>query len=173
MQWQEKSSQIVTSPQILKDNLYGAADTGWLTIFYTPSRRNVWVPVTNAVPDLDLKQNCYLGLGIRRQPTDNHLTRGKADDIIAIPGLWLDLDYQSPGAHNTQHPLAQIEGAALSLLDAAPYKPSIIVHSGHGLHVYWLFKELVRLKNRDDREAIRRLCRGWQQFLREAGRDRG
>ena len=66
----------------------------------------------------------------------------RPDDIIAIPGLWLDLDYQSPGAHKTRHPLPPTKEAALSLLDVAPYKPSLIVHSGHGLQIYWLFKEL-------------------------------
>ena len=67
----------------------------------------------------------------------NNRERGKIDDIIGIPGLWLDLDYDSPGAHKARHPLPQDEDAALSLLDAAPYKPSLIVHSGHGLQVYW------------------------------------
>ena len=44
-------------------------DTGWLTIFYTPSRRTLWFPLTDPVPDLNLEQNCYLGIGIRREKT--------------------------------------------------------------------------------------------------------
>lgn len=55
----------------------------------------------------------------------------------------------------------------------APYKPSLIVHSGHGLQIYWLFKELAGFHTKDDREAFSRLCRGWQQLFQQAGRDQG
>ena len=173
MQQQETPSEISIGPQAFKDTLYNDAETGWLTIFYTPSRQTVWFPVNAPVPELDLAQNCYLGLGIRLQKPTNNRGRGKTDDIIAIPGLWLDLDYRSPGAHKVRHPLPPTEDAALSLLDAAPYKPSLTVHSGHGLQVYWLFKELAVFDSRADQEAFGRLCRGWQQLFHQAGRDRG
>ena len=173
MRQADKPLQIPMGPQTFKDTLYGETGTGWLTLFYTPSRRTVWFPVTEPVPDLDLEQNCYLGIGIRRQRPDNDLARGRTEDIIAIPGLWLDLDYQSPGAHKVRHPLPPTEDAALSLLDAAPYKPSLIVHSGHGLQVYWLFKEIACFDSQADRDAYGRLCRGWQQLFQQAGRDRG
>ena len=168
-----KTPPISTRPQTFKDTLYRDAETGWLTIFYAPSRQTVWFPVTKPMPKLDLGQNCYLGLGIRRSRPSNNRGRGKIDDIIGIPGLWLDLDYESPGAHKARHPLPQDEAAALSLLDAAPYKPSLIVHSGHGLQVYWLFKELACFDTKDEREAFGRLCRGWQHLFQQAGRDRG
>ena len=173
MHQQETPPPCAIGPQAFKDLLYGDIETGWLTIFYTPNRRTLWFPVTDPVPGLDIQQNCYLGIGIRRQWPANDHGRGKTDHIIGIPGLWLDLDYQSPGAHKTRHPLPPTEDAARSLLDAAPYKPSLIVHSGHGLQVYWLFKELAGFDTMDDREAFSRLCRGWQQFFQQAGRDRG
>ena len=59
------------------------------------------------------------------------------------------------------------------MLDAAPYKPSLIVHSGHGFQVYWLFKEIAYFDSQADRDAFGRLCRGWQQLFQQAGRDRG
>ena len=164
---------IPSGPQAFKDVLYSNAETGWLTIFYTPSRQTVWFPVTAPVPELDLAQNCYLGIGIRRQRSGNNRRRGTIDDIIAIPGLWLDLDYDSPGAHKAKHPLPPTEDAALSLLSAAPYKPSLIVHSGHGLQAYWLFKEIACFDSQADREAFGRLGRGWQQLFQQAGRNNG
>ena len=169
MRQADKPHQIPIGPQAFKDTLYGDAKTGWLTVFYTPSRHTHWFPITASIPDLDLEQNCYLGIGIRREKPDDGGGRGKTDDIIGIPGLWLDLDYHSPGAHKTRHHLPPTEDAALSLLDAAPYKPSLIVHSGHGFQVYWLFKELARFETKDDREAFGRLCRGWQQLFQQAG----
>ena len=173
MHQQAAPPQCVIGPQGFKDILYGDTETGWLTIFCTPSRRTLWFRITDPVPDLDLEQNCYLGIGVRQEKPVDGGGRGKTDDIIGIPGLWLDLDYQSPGAHKTRHSLPPTENAARSLLDAAPYKPSLVVHSGHGLQVYWLFKELAGFGTRDDREAFSRLCRGWQQFFQQAGRDRG
>ena len=173
MQQQVTPSVLSISPQAFKETLYGDIENGWLTVFCTPSRRTLWFPVIDPVPDLDLDQNCYLGIGLRRQRPENNQGRGKTDDIIGIPGLWLDLDYQSPGAHKTRHPLPPTEDAARSLLDAAPYKPSLIVHSGHGLQVYWLFNEIAGFHTSDDREAFSRLCRGWQQLFQQAGRDQG
>ena len=124
----ETPSEIVTRPQAFKDTLYGAAEKGWLTIFCTPSRQTVWFPVTEPMPDLDLSQNCYLGVGLRGQRPDNHRTRGKTDDIIGIPGLWLDLDYDSPGAHKVEAFLATDRGrgavlARRSALQAFPHHP--------------------------------------------------
>ena len=173
MPQQETPPGISIGPQAFKDALYRNAETGWLTIFYTPSRQIVWFPVTMPVPDLDLDQNCYLGLGIRGQRPADDRSRGKTDDIIGIPGLWLDLDYHSAGAHKAKHPLPPDEDAALSLLDAAPYKPSLIVHSGHGFQVYWLFKEIACLASAAERNAFGRLCRGWQRLFQEAGHDNG
>ena len=170
---QSKTPPVSIGPQAFKDILYGAAETGWLTIFYTPSRKTIWFPAAKGVPDLDLEQNCYFGIGIRRNRLSNNRGRGKADDVIGIPGLWLDLDYESPGAHKVRHPLPPDQDAALSLLDTAPYRPSLIVHSGHGLQVYWLFKELSFFDSRADRNDFGRLCRGWQRFFQHAGSEHG
>ena len=170
---QPKTPPISIGPQVFKDTLYGGAETGWLTIFYTPSRKTIWFPAAKDVPDLDLEQNCYIGIGIRRNRLSNNRGRGKTDDVIGVPGLWLDLDYDSPGAHKARHPLPPDQDAALSLLDTAPYKPSLIVHSGHGLQAYWLFKELTSFDSQSDRNDFGRLCRGWQRFFQQAGSIRG
>lgn len=87
MQRQETPPQCVIGPQAFKDTLYGNADTGWLTIFYTPSRRTLWFPVTNPVPNLDLEQNCYLGIGIRQDKPVDGGGRGKVDDISVFPAF--------------------------------------------------------------------------------------
>ena len=173
MQQRESPPSSFIGPQAFKDTLYGETETGWLTVFYTPSRKTLWFPVSEPMPELDLNQNCYLGLGLRRQRPHDRRARGKSHDVVAVPGMWLDLDYDSPGAHKVRHPLPPNEDAALSLFDAVPYRPSLIVHSGHGLQVYWLFKELAWFDTKDDREAFGRLCRGWQQVFQHAGRDRG
>ena len=48
------------------------------------------------------------------------------------------------------------ESAALHIIERIGIRPSIIVHSGHGFHAYWLLKEPVRAE-----EGAARLARCW------------
>ena len=77
MQQQESPPSSLIGPQAFKDTLYGDTETGWLTVFYTPSRRTLWFPVSEPMPELDLNQNCYLGLGLRRQRPHGGRARGQ------------------------------------------------------------------------------------------------
>jgi len=51
-----------------------------------------------------------------------------------------------------------------------PYKPTIIVHSGHGWHAYWLFKELWTFADAAERVRAAWLVEQWQAFLRSKAR---
>lgn len=55
--------------------------------------------------------------------------RGKEDDTLGSSALWVDLDYEKEGRSRRE------AHAALSNFTPAP---SILVHSGHGFHAYWL-----------------------------------
>ena len=146
MQRQETSSQIVMGPQLFKDTLYGDARNRLAHHLLHPQPPTPsGFPSPNAVPALDLEQNCYLGIGIRTTalPGNGQSDAARTGDIIAIPGLWLDLDYRQPRRpQGAASAAADRRRSTDALLDAAPYKPSLIVHSGHGLQVYWLFKEI-------------------------------
>lgn len=59
--------------------------------------------------------------------------------ITNITCIWTDIDvgtegHKAPGSFDTKE-------EALKTIDGFPLKPSIIVESGHGLHLYWLLKE--------------------------------
>lgn len=94
--------------------------------------------------------------------------RGKIDDVKAVPGLWLDIDC-AEGEHSAEN-LPTFEEAEAKLLTAFP-SPSILVHSGGGLHAYWLFPELFSTVAAADREAVKRLSERFQrafiQFAKE------
>lgn len=83
--------------------------------------RNVYWPVhpLTQIP----KTNAY---GDPRRP---HLVRGRLEFIAAINCLFAEFD---GGAD-----------AALARLEALTYRPSAIVHSGGGLHCYWLLGDTV------------------------------
>ena len=56
MHQQETPPQCAIGPQAFKDILYGDLETGWLTIFYIPSRRTLWFPVSDPVPTSTLSR---------------------------------------------------------------------------------------------------------------------
>lgn len=65
-------------------------------------------------------------------------TRWKASDLQFTYGLWLDVDLKIEGKKKNYPPN---QASALELLREFPFKPTLIVNSGGGLHVYWRFNE--------------------------------
>jgi len=91
------------------------------------------------------KTNCYFGVCLRKPETrigyfDGNGHRGKEVDALSSTCVWADIDFK----------VVQ-EDHARKLLKEFPLKPSIVVKSGGGIHVYWLFKEAV------DGEDLRRV----------------
>lgn len=73
---------------------------------------------------------------------------GKAEDVALARCVWADLDYVRPDAA-----LAIVKKKKLP-------KPSIVVDSGHGTHLYWLLKEPVAFTSPDDRAAFQAVVAG-------------
>ena len=85
------------------------------------------------------KEDIYFGCGLR--PKDLGIyKKGTADEISAIPGFWVDIDIQDENAHKKKNYPPTLDDA-LSLVKGHGWDPTLIVHTGHGLHAYWLFKE--------------------------------
>jgi RepB DNA-primase N-terminal domain len=55
---------------------------------------------------------------------------GKKDNIVDIPAVWADVDFKDTPKERLGKNLENF-----------PYKPSAIVLSGGGVHLYWLFNE--------------------------------
>ena len=64
---------------------------------------------------------------------------GKKESIKFISALWCDMDYGSDG-HKKESQFTNYQ-EALGAVKAFQLQPSIVVDSGHGLHVYWLLKK--------------------------------
>ena len=97
--------------------------------------------------------------------------KNSAEDIAVIAGLWADVDMTAP--YRADKPLPQNEDEARGLLAKLPMPPSIVVHSGHGLHVYWLFKEPWVLETEDEWKSAARLAHGWHALLCALAFERG
>jgi hypothetical protein len=70
------------------------------------------------------------------------------ENIAEIPGLWADIDFKD---------VADDRDTILRRVKALPRPPSIIVSSGNGLHLYWQFKEAIKVDVVDGAESIERV----------------
>ena len=117
------------------------SDQQQLSIFCLPgktTRRFANIPDAVVFADQQAaSQDVYFGLGLI---AGNPKGRGKIEDIIGIGGLWADIDIANH-EHKKKNLPPDIE-TAHKLLNKIPLSPSIIVSTGGGLHVYWVFKEL-------------------------------
>jgi hypothetical protein len=96
----------------------------------------------------------------------------KKATATAIPGLWADLDYADEVHAKSDH-LPPHEDAVLGLLDSLPHRPTVIVHSGHGLQAWWLFEEVWGFDDDAERDRAQRLTKGWIRYLGERAAENG
>ena len=125
------------------------------------SKLSTWItdPQDVVVPQ---DRNVYFGVGIGDQPFGPH-NRVPSGLVKAIPGLWADIDYGEEGHAKGKLPPTQAEAEKLLSYMA---DPTIVVHSGHGLQAYWLFKEPWYLESNEERHQAERLSYAFQQALK-------
>ena len=96
---------------------------------------------------------------VDRSPTERVLP----SEAFAIPGLWLDIDY-GPTHKRTNVP--QDEDECVEFLSTIEPEPTLIVNSGYGKHVYWLFPEPAKLLNAETKLAAAELSEAWQRHIK-------
>jgi hypothetical protein len=133
---------------------------GNFTIWTNPDRISYHIPLgdVRCLTDDDLDElrqengrNCvYYGLGLRRNGLRSN-ERGGKKDIVALPGFVLDIDVDDAAAHKATN-LPQSDDDVFAILE--PFvTPSMIIHTGHGYHIYWLFEEPLLLSTNPERKA--------------------
>lgn len=156
--------------------LYGENSQGYLTLWTLKDQKTRWFKATDFARIADealhlaTEDDVYFGLGLRRERLEKK-QRGSVEHVIAIPGLWADIDVR--GAAHTGTRLPPTEDAARELLKDFPLSPTIVVNSGHGFQVWWLFKELWRFDTDEERQQAQALSRNFQATLQELARRHG
>ncbi|MBI4806976.1 MAG: hypothetical protein HY795_17305 [Desulfovibrio sp.] len=112
----------------------------------------------------------YHQVGLQAQKT-GAASRGTADTCVAIPGFWMDIDILGSGHKATELPPDQ--DAAMALLDEFPLPPSLIIHSGGGLQVYWLFSSPWVFASQADRDEAQSLSKNTQAALLKLAQGHG
>jgi hypothetical protein len=85
--------------------------------------------------------------------------------------LWVDVDVKHP--HHKKQNLPPSDREALELIDSLGLAPSVVVHSGHGLQAWWLFREPWVFADDAERQAGAALSERWTKALKAKAAAKG
>jgi len=117
------------------------------------------------------KADTYFGIGLASEELEFN-QRVEAHKVAGVPGLWIDIDYLSPGVHKKRN-LPKDEAEALTLVEGMPLEPSILVHSGHGFQAYWLFPKVIDTTGGESRIYLADLSERWQYYCKALAGTKG
>ncbi len=98
-----------------------------------------WQSVTQEIDKFcedNKNSNQYLGVATRDG------IAGTKENIVSISCLWAEID--------SKHFPDASEARVQEIIDKFPFKPTIVVNSGGGYHLYWLLEKPVDLKRSED-----------------------
>ena len=156
--------------------LYPAETEGNTYIWTLPKKCTHVFPCTNASEiaqaarkETEAHNDVYYSVGVSERPFRAY-ERAKSSDIVGIPGLWVDIDIAGGGHAAKSLPTDYAAARALlpEMLD-----PSMVVHSGHGLHAYYLFRELLDTRTDEERSTAEELLRRLQGAVRVRAAEQG
>ena len=112
-----------------------AGGGGLRTRFFVPDTAGL-VEAAEYASNAQHGADVYFGLGLVKASVEGRqgAGRGTKDDVVALPGFWLDLDVAGPG--HAAGALPPSSGSALDALQVFGVQPSAVVHTGGGLHTY-------------------------------------
>lgn len=115
------------------------------------------------------QDDVYIGVGLRPEalPPDK---RGGNQDVSGIAGLWLDIDLKNP-VHQKTNLFETPEQALDFIHEISDLDPTYVIHTGHGLHVWWLFTEIWMFDTPEERKSAADLSRKWTHTFRFKARE--
>lgn len=157
----------------------------YATVWTAGHKRTLWRPADNpgAVASLIAEQDADPSTGAvymcttlhdNERSCDNlhhgqHLHEGHCKyrphntDCAGLLSAWLEVDIAGEGHSDSPYP-PDYE-SAMRVIAEMRVPPTLIVHSGGGLHVYWVFTEPWLVRDADDqdaeRERMREFMRNW------------
>jgi len=102
-------------------------------------------------------KDVYVGIGTREEDFPEY-RRGGSVDVAELPGLVLDIDLKDPCRMSENLPATEAE--AMDFVSELPFEPSLVVHSGHGLQVWFLFEKIIPVPSHDMKDRASRMLKG-------------
>lgn len=140
---------------------------GELVLWCSDTKQSTWCKTVEEAAKkadkLSQTQNVFVGMGIQswELAQENKLgakrssTRGSEKSVMALPGFYMDIDIAGDGHKEEKLPPTVAE--ALALVNKLPLQPTLIVHTGGGIHAHWLFNEAWELEEQDERDIAKQL----------------
>ena len=91
------------------------------------------------------------------KPAKPHQVRGRMPHVGSLNCLFAEYDIK-PGQYADQ-------AAIMAQLESLPMFPTVLIHSGGGIHAYWLLEHTVML-DATNREHYRQLQAAWVKFAK-------
>jgi hypothetical protein len=112
-------------------SLYEHREEGFINIRFLPSAKNLFIPLseidsTSTILESHKNENIYFGVSTRVKGD------GTKAGIRQIPALWIDIDFKD---------LTEGKIEVQKRIRDFPLKPTFVINSGGGLHIYFKFKE--------------------------------
>ncbi len=143
-----------------------------VSVFTLPDRRtrhfaSMKAAALHAAKEAQQKE-VYFGAGLAGA---NFGKRNCAKDVVAVGGLWADIDLTAPW--RPHKPLPRTIEEARAIIEKLPFPPSLIVDSGHGLQPWWVFKEPWTFDTDEERLQAAKVAKGWIETVRGAAQSLG
>ncbi|MDE5414567.1 hypothetical protein [Alkalihalobacterium chitinilyticum] len=156
-------------------SIFGKISKGYITLWTPEDKKTHWYDVNNidsAVSKaMELRDcsNVYFGLGLRNAKLGLY-KRGTKDDIVSLPCLWIEIDVKG-GDHaaNNLPTMLEVE----EILRTFPLQPSIVIHSGGGLHCYWLLNQPSIINKKSEMELAGLIISRFQSVFIRLARTKG
>ncbi|UII57064.1 hypothetical protein LS684_06390 [Cytobacillus spongiae] len=104
-------------------------------------------PFINSGKDKTL--NVYFGVATRTEKD-----KGKEQDVLDVPGLWVDIDPKHASMEEAIHKVSNL-----------PTPPSAIISSGNGIHAYFKLNKPFRISTSEDFQKIKGMSSGIHKLL--------
>lgn len=158
------------------DNIYSGT-TGYVYLWTPQKKLSYPFAVSQSADMLDKAAaltaqhlDVFYSLGVMRSPLKSIRCRAKQEEICQLGTFWADIDIADAASHAKDNLPPDIPSALSLIPDNLP--PSVVVSSGHGLHVYWLLDRPVTITD-DNRQEVMDTARKVQQLIRNAASRRG
>jgi hypothetical protein len=109
----------------------------------------------------------YVGCGFLNQDL-GAFKRGTKRDIAGLPGFGMDIDLKSKDKPDCPATIQE----AVSLVKGHGYDPTIIIFTGNGIHVWWLFKECWEFE-KTELQMAENVNRRLQQTIKQRATEKG
>lgn len=147
--------------------LYRNCDGGYLSVWNRSTKLTRYFPlddisgVESYVGPLAKNSDVYFGVCPREQDLGEE-KRGTESDSLCLPALFFDFDL---GNEHKQQNLPQSYTELEPFINSLPVQPCIIIHSGHGIHAYWVLREPIY-----DLTRAKEILRGWNLYIIQKAR---